>query len=202
MDRMLTTEEAARRLGVKVPTLYAYVSRGLLESHPDPARRGSLFDLDDIEALAARSRGGRQTATRLATITTGGDPARPDARPDLPRPGRHRPGADVAASRRWPSCCGSPRDARGLDGARPRPVPADPHARAHALGAGPVRGDRSPALRPASGRGGPRRPPRHRRADRRRGAGAARRGPRRVHRGAAHRPPRPRRPSQRCRRPP
>jgi citrate synthase len=70
MDRMLTTEEAARRLGVKVPTLYAYVSRGLLVSHPDPGRRGSLFDLDEIEGLAARSRGGRQTATRLATITT------------------------------------------------------------------------------------------------------------------------------------
>ncbi len=68
---MLSTEEAARRLGVKVPTLYAYVSRGMLESHRDPARRGSLFDLSDIEGLAARSRGGRQTATRLATITTG-----------------------------------------------------------------------------------------------------------------------------------
>ena len=67
---MLTTEEAARRLGIKVPTLYAYVSRGLLASHRDPAGRGSLFDLDDVEALAARSRGGRQTATRLATITT------------------------------------------------------------------------------------------------------------------------------------
>ncbi|HEY1652430.1 MAG TPA: citrate synthase [Acidimicrobiales bacterium] len=71
MDRLLTTEEAARRLGVKVPTLYAYVSRGLLESHRDPTRRGSLFDLADVEALAVRSRGGRQTATRLATITTG-----------------------------------------------------------------------------------------------------------------------------------
>jgi citrate synthase len=71
MERMLTTEEAARRLGVKVPTLYAYVSRGLLGSHPDPVRRGSLFDLDEVEALAARSRGGRQTATRLATVTTG-----------------------------------------------------------------------------------------------------------------------------------
>jgi citrate synthase len=68
---MLTTDEAARRLGVKVPTLYAYVSRGLLESHRDPARRGSLFELSDIESLAARSRGGRQTAARLATITTG-----------------------------------------------------------------------------------------------------------------------------------
>src|SRR5271154_1285909 len=70
MERMLGTEEAARVLGVKVPTLYAYVSRGLLESHPDPTRRGRLFDLDEVEALAARSRGGRQTATRLATITT------------------------------------------------------------------------------------------------------------------------------------
>ena len=56
---------------MKVSTLYAYVSRGLLVSHPDPARRGSLFDLDQVEALAARSRGGRQTATRMATITTG-----------------------------------------------------------------------------------------------------------------------------------
>jgi citrate synthase len=71
MDRMLTTEEAARRLGVKVPTLYAYVSRGVLASHRDPGGRGSLFDLADVEALATRSRGGRQTATRLATITTG-----------------------------------------------------------------------------------------------------------------------------------
>ena len=71
MDRLLTTEEAARRLGVKVPTVYAYVSRGLLESHRDPNGRGSLFDLADIEALAARSRGGRQTATRLASVTTG-----------------------------------------------------------------------------------------------------------------------------------
>ena len=68
---MITTQEAARRLGVKVPTLYAYVSRGLLQSHPDPSRRGSLFELDDIEALAVRSRGGRETATRLATVTTG-----------------------------------------------------------------------------------------------------------------------------------
>src|SRR5580693_2532688 len=78
---MLTTEEAARRLGVKVPTLYAYVSRGLLESHPDPSRRGSLFDLDDVEALAARSRGGRQTATRLATITTAVTQLHQDLRP-------------------------------------------------------------------------------------------------------------------------
>ena len=71
VDRMLQSEEAARRLGVKVTTLYAYVSRGLLESHPEPKGRRRLFDLADIERLAKRRRGGREVETRLATITTG-----------------------------------------------------------------------------------------------------------------------------------
>ena len=71
VDRMLQSEEAARRLGVKVATLYAYVSRGLLESHPEPNGRRRLFDLADIERLAKRRRGGREVETRLATITTG-----------------------------------------------------------------------------------------------------------------------------------
>ncbi len=52
-------------------TLYAYVSRGLLASHPEPGGRRSLFDLADVERLAARQRGGRQVESRLATITTG-----------------------------------------------------------------------------------------------------------------------------------
>src|SRR5580704_1361696 len=71
MSRMLPSEEAARRLGVKVTTLYAYVSRGLLESHPEPGGRRSLFDLAEIERLAKRQRGGRRVESRLATITTG-----------------------------------------------------------------------------------------------------------------------------------
>src|SRR5580658_6932185 len=70
MDRMLPSEEAARRLGVKVTTLYAYVSRGLLASHPEPGGRRSLFELGDIERLAKRQRGGRQVESRLATVTT------------------------------------------------------------------------------------------------------------------------------------
>lgn len=68
--RMLESAEAARRLGVKLPTLYAYVSRGLLQSHPSSDRRHSLFVADEVEALARRSRGGRTSATRLATVTT------------------------------------------------------------------------------------------------------------------------------------
>jgi citrate synthase len=67
---MLDSHEAARRLGVKVTTLYAYVSRGLLASHPSPGSRRSLFDLADIERLARRDRSGQQVEARLATVTT------------------------------------------------------------------------------------------------------------------------------------
>ncbi len=68
---MISSAEAARRLGIKVATLYVYVSRGMIESHRDPSGRGSLFELSDVEHLATRSRGGRQTESRLATVTTG-----------------------------------------------------------------------------------------------------------------------------------
>jgi citrate synthase len=93
MERMLPSEEAARRLGVKVPTLYAYVSRGLLASHPEPGGRRSLFDLADIERLALRQRGGRQVESRLATITTGVTQLRQDDGPFY----RGRPAAQLAA---------------------------------------------------------------------------------------------------------
>ena len=71
MDRMLESDEAARRLGIKVTTLYAYVSRGLLASHQAPEGRRSLFALDDVERLARRSRQGKTVETRMATVTTG-----------------------------------------------------------------------------------------------------------------------------------
>jgi citrate synthase len=67
---MVTSEEAARRLGVKVPTLYAYVSRGALSSHRSPDGRRSLFDVADLDALARRSRTGQRTEGRLATVAT------------------------------------------------------------------------------------------------------------------------------------
>jgi citrate synthase len=70
MEGMLESEEAARRLGVKVSTLYAYVSRGLLASHPSPAGRRRLFDVEDVERLARRSREARSVETRMVTITT------------------------------------------------------------------------------------------------------------------------------------
>jgi citrate synthase len=55
VDR-LGTEEVARRLGVKRETVYAYVSRGLLERHPASGPHDSQFDPAEVERLAARAR--------------------------------------------------------------------------------------------------------------------------------------------------
>ena len=56
MAEQLTAAEAARRLGVKPATLYAYVSRGVLTRRRDPAGRTSRYDAQEIEALARRGR--------------------------------------------------------------------------------------------------------------------------------------------------
>jgi citrate synthase len=71
MARMLESDEAARRLGVKLTTLYAYVSRGLLTSHPSNDSRRRLFDLEEVEHLARRSRSAKRVETRIASVTTG-----------------------------------------------------------------------------------------------------------------------------------
>lgn len=54
----MTTEEAAARLGVKVETLYAYASRGLVESQRIPGDRRTRYRRVDVERLATRARGG------------------------------------------------------------------------------------------------------------------------------------------------
>jgi citrate synthase len=51
----LTARQTAERLGVKLETVYAYVSRGVLSSTRDK-QRGSLFDVTEVEALARRGR--------------------------------------------------------------------------------------------------------------------------------------------------
>jgi citrate synthase len=56
MMSRLTTQEVARRLGVKPETVYAYVSRGLLDSARGPGGRNSTFDPKQVDRLAARRR--------------------------------------------------------------------------------------------------------------------------------------------------
>ena len=68
-DRWLSTAEAARRLGVKPQTLYAYVSRGLIQSHPVPGRRASRFERTAVERLSARAHApGRADSTALEVL--------------------------------------------------------------------------------------------------------------------------------------
>ncbi|WP_042364384.1 citrate synthase [Streptacidiphilus neutrinimicus] len=63
---MLTTQQAAERLGVKPQTLYAYVSRGLITRVRAADGKGSLFAAADVDALADRGAVGRGGAAGAA----------------------------------------------------------------------------------------------------------------------------------------
>src|SRR5690349_9737707 len=54
-SQSLSAADAAKRLGVKVETLYAYVSRGLLRRVPGPGKH-SRFERADVERLSTRGR--------------------------------------------------------------------------------------------------------------------------------------------------
>ncbi len=54
VNHRLTTDETAKRLGVKPQTVYAYVSRGLLSR--ERTSRGSTFDAREVDHLARTSR--------------------------------------------------------------------------------------------------------------------------------------------------
>lgn len=50
----LPAKDAARYLGVKLATLYAYASRGLVRSEPGPKGRGRRYARSDLERLKSR----------------------------------------------------------------------------------------------------------------------------------------------------
>ena len=68
MADFLTAAEAARRLGVKPATLYAYVSRGLLSRDKAADGRASLFRADEVERLARRGRPRRPAGVADITV--------------------------------------------------------------------------------------------------------------------------------------
>jgi excisionase family DNA binding protein len=57
-EEFLTGDDAARALGVKPATLYAYVSRGILKSYRQGTKRRKLYRRADVEALRRLDRGG------------------------------------------------------------------------------------------------------------------------------------------------
>ena len=70
-EEYLTVDEAARLLGVKPATLYAYVSRGVLRSYRQGIKRQRLYRRAEIEGLlrlapsvAAADAGERSTPRR------------------------------------------------------------------------------------------------------------------------------------------
>lgn len=66
----LSAPETARRLGVKPATLYAYVSRGLVQAHRPSDSRTSLFHPEEVERLRARpARGARPELSIPSAVT-------------------------------------------------------------------------------------------------------------------------------------
>lgn len=66
MADLLTARETCRLLGITQATLYAYVSRGLIESRPGPDHRTRLYARLDVERLAQRKQVGRSAAAAAA----------------------------------------------------------------------------------------------------------------------------------------
>jgi citrate synthase len=64
----LPTAEAARRLGIKRETLYAYVSRGMLTRRRGPGSRESRFDPAEVARLAERTRSGGRAGSLEVVI--------------------------------------------------------------------------------------------------------------------------------------
>ena len=69
MAPWITLEEAKAFLGVRSQTIYAYVSRRLIEANPDPENpRCSLYRSEDVQNLTRKKEQGRKRET-LATNT-------------------------------------------------------------------------------------------------------------------------------------
>lgn len=80
MGSWMTMAEACERLGVRPQTIYAYVSRGKLETMADPAdSRRSLYRSDDVTGLARRKQAGRKHETLAANTLFGAEPSIPTA---------------------------------------------------------------------------------------------------------------------------
>lgn len=62
----LSAQDAATRLGVSLATLYAYVSRGRIDSRPGPDGRSREYSASDIEQLIERRQAGRGAAQGAA----------------------------------------------------------------------------------------------------------------------------------------
>lgn len=84
----LSAPDAAARLGVSLATLYAYVSRGKIDSRPGPDGRSREYRADDLALLIDRRLAGRGAAQGAAHSLTWGLPVM-ETRISLIRPHGH-----------------------------------------------------------------------------------------------------------------
>ncbi|MBB5017533.1 citrate synthase [Chitinivorax tropicus] len=79
MSVLLTTEAAAKLLGVTRQTLYAYISRGLLQPAPGAQKGAGRFRLQDIERLQLSRRLGKRPKLAAQTALDWGLPVLPSS---------------------------------------------------------------------------------------------------------------------------
>ncbi len=78
MAPWITLDEAKSILGVRSQTIYAYVSRGLIEAHPDPQDiQRSLYRAEDIQNLTQKKQQGRKRETLATNTIFGAEPSIP-----------------------------------------------------------------------------------------------------------------------------
>ncbi|UEP33119.1 MULTISPECIES: citrate synthase family protein [unclassified Burkholderia] len=78
MHNWITLTEAARRLGVRAQTVYAYASRGSIAVMQDPDDpRKSLYRAEDVIALCRKKQVGRKRAALAASTIFGAEPCIP-----------------------------------------------------------------------------------------------------------------------------
>lgn len=74
MSAYLTAAEAASALGISVPTLYAYVSRGMLRSAPEANGKRRVYAADEVRRLARRKADGKRAGKVAQKVLDWGVP--------------------------------------------------------------------------------------------------------------------------------
>lgn len=74
LEKDLSAQQAAQRLGVSLPTLYAYVSRGLIRSEPAKGQRRRRYHAEDVETLVRRKHERGSAEKALAEALSWGEP--------------------------------------------------------------------------------------------------------------------------------
>ena len=83
-EQYLNGDEASTLLGIKLATLYAYVSRGILHSYKQGIKRQRLYKQSELEALL-RLRPGDTPSPTASTQTAKGDEGHAGTTPnDIP----------------------------------------------------------------------------------------------------------------------